>query len=190
MKEMVTLNRKEQRRLMVLNEVELGKTVGREAAELLDLSLRHLRRILAGEPQQDRKNLEEGKVKGAQKQPKRDRLWLNNGSCIRLRPEHKDHVCSYDFRMTRTAESRAFRILTILDEYTRECLTILPKRHITSRELIDVLFELFIFRGIPEHITSDNNPEFTSKDVRNLLNRLGVKTLFIGSGGLWENGYI
>ena len=129
-------------------------------------------------------------LKVPQKQPKRGRLWLNNGSCIRLRPEHKDHVWSYDFVMARTSEGRAFRILTILDEYTRECLATLVKRKITSQEVIDLLFELFIFRGIPEHIRSDNGPEFTSKDVRNWLSRLGVKTLFIEPGSPWENGYI
>ena len=129
-------------------------------------------------------------LKVPQKQPKRGRLWLNDGSCIRLRPEHKDHVWGYDFMTARTAEGRSFRILTILDEYTRECLAILVKRHITSRDVIDVLFELFIFRGIPEHIRSDNGPEFTSKDVRKWLSRLGVKTLFIEPGSPWENGYI
>jgi transposase InsO family protein len=129
-------------------------------------------------------------LKVPQKQPKRGRLWLNDGSCIRLRPEHKDHVWSYDFMMARTAEGRAFRILTILDEYTRECLAILVKRHITSQDVIDVLFELFIFRGIPEHIRSDNGPEFTSKDVRKWLQGLGVRTLFIEPGSPWENGYI
>jgi transposase InsO family protein len=129
-------------------------------------------------------------LKVPQKQPKRGRLWLNDGSCIRLRPEHKDHVWSYDFMTARTAEGRSFRILTILDEYTRECLAILVKRHITSRDVIDVLFELFIFRGIPEHIRSDNGPEFTSKDVRKWLSRLGVNTLFIEPGSPWENGYI
>ena len=129
-------------------------------------------------------------LKVPQKQPKRGRLWLNDGSCIRLRPEHKDHVWSYDFMTARTAEGRSFRILTILDEYTRECLAILVKRHITSRDVIDVLFELFIFRGIPEHIRSDNGPEFTSKDVGKWLSRLGVKTLFIEPGSPWENGYI
>jgi transposase InsO family protein len=128
-------------------------------------------------------------LKVPQKQPKRGRLWLNDGSCIRLRPEHKDHVWSYDFMTARTAEGRSFRILTILDEYTRECLAISVKRHITSRDVIDVLFELFIFRGIPEHIRSDNGPEFTSKDVRKWLSRLGVKALFIEPGSPWENGY-
>ena len=92
--------------------------------------------------------------------------------------------------MARTADGRSFRILAILDEYTRECLAILVKRHIGSQDVIDQLFHLFVFRGIPEHIRSDNGPEFTSKDVRNWLNRLGVKTLFIDPGSPWENGYI
>ncbi|MBA7670584.1 IS3 family transposase ISDsp1 [subsurface metagenome] len=129
-------------------------------------------------------------LKVPQKQPKRRRLWLNDGSCIRLRPEHKDHVWSYDFVMARTADGRSFRILAILDEYTRECLAILVKRRISSQDVIDQLFQLFIFRGIPEHIRSDNGPEFTAKRVRDWLAGLGVKTLFIEPGSPWENGYI
>jgi len=105
-------------------------------------------------------------LKVPQKQPKRRRLWLNDGSCIRLRPQFKDHVWSYDLVMARTADGRAFRILNIIDEYTRECLAILVKRHITSQDVIDQLFQLIIFRGIPEHIRSDNGPEFTAKAVR------------------------
>ena len=129
-------------------------------------------------------------LKVPQKQPKRGRLWVNDGSCIKLRPEYKDHVWGYDFVMARTAEGRAFRLLAIIDEYTRECLAILVKRHITSGDVIDVLFELFILRGIPEHMRSDNGPEFTSKEVRKWLSRLGVRTLFIEPGSPWENGYI
>ena len=129
-------------------------------------------------------------LKVPQKQPKRGRLWLNDGSCIRLRPEFKDHVWSYDFVMARTADGRAFRMLNIIDEYSRECLAILVKRCITSQDVMDRLFELFIFRGIPEHIRSDNGSEFTAKAVRSWLNRIGVKTLFIEPGSPWENGYI
>jgi len=124
------------------------------------------------------------------KQPKRSRLWLNDGSCIRLRPEYKDHVWSYDFVMDRTANGRALKILTIIDEYTRECLGLLVKRRITSQEVIDKLFGLFILRGIPEHIRSDNGPEFTAKAIRKWLSRIGVKTLYIEPGSPWENGYI
>jgi putative transposase len=129
-------------------------------------------------------------LKVPKKQPKRSRLWLNDSSCIRFRPEHKDHVWSYDFMIDRTADGRAFKILNIIDEYTRECLAILVERSLTSEDVIDQLFNLFILRGIPEHIRSDNGPEFTAKAVRKWLNRLGVKTLFIEPGSPWENGYV
>ena len=129
-------------------------------------------------------------LKVPQKQPKRRRLWLNDSSCVRLRPQFKDHVWSYDFVVARTFEGKAFRMLNIIDEYTRECLAILVKRRITSQDVIDKLFELFIFRGIPEHIRSDNWPEFTSQAIRGWLNRIGVTTLFIEPGSPWENGYI
>ena len=129
-------------------------------------------------------------LKVPKKQPKRKRLWLNNGSCIRLRPEYRDHVWSYDFMIDRTANGRAFKILTIIDEYTRECLGLMVKRRIASQEVIDKLFELFILQGIPEHIRSDNGHEFTAQAIRRWLNRIGVKTLFIEPGSPWENGYI
>jgi len=129
-------------------------------------------------------------LKVPQRQPKRGRLWLNDGSCVRLRPEYKDHVWSYDFMVDRTTDGRSFRILTILDEYTRECLAIEVERRITSQNVIDKLFELFIFRAIPAYIRSDNGPEFTAKAIRNWLSRMGVKTLFIEPGSPWENGYI
>jgi putative transposase len=129
-------------------------------------------------------------LKVPQKQSKRGRLWLNEGSCIRLRPERKNHVWSYDLMAARTQDGRAFRILTILDEYTRECLNITVSRRITSQEVIYQLAELFIQRGIPEHIRSDNGPEFTARAIRQWLRDLGVKTLYIEPGSPWENGYI
>ena len=129
-------------------------------------------------------------LKVPKKQPKRGRLWLNDGSCIRLRPECKDHVWSYDFMMARTSDGRAFRILAILDEYTRECLRVLVKRRVSSQDVLEQLYWLFLVRGTPEHIRSDNGPEFTAKAVRKWLHRLGVKTLYIEPGSPWENGYI
>ena len=129
-------------------------------------------------------------LKVPKKQPKRKRLWLNDGSCIRLRPEYKDHVWSYDFMIDRTANGRAFKILNIIDEYTRECLAVLVARKIKTQDVIDTLFNLFIFRGIPRHIRSDNGPEFTAKAIRKWLSRLGVKTLYIEPGSPWENGYV
>jgi putative transposase len=92
--------------------------------------------------------------------------------------------------VSRTADGRAFKLLTILDEYTRECLAILVERRITAQDVIDQLFNLFVLRGIPEHIRSDNGPEFTAREVRRWLSRLGVKALFIEPGSPWENGYI
>jgi len=129
-------------------------------------------------------------LKVPKKQPKRSRLWLNDGSCVRLRPEHKDDVWSYDFMIDRTTDGKAFKVLNIIDEYTRECLATLVNRKIRADDVIDQLFHLFVFRGIPGHIRSDNGPEFTAKAVRKWLNRLGVKTLFIEPGSPWENGYI
>jgi transposase InsO family protein len=129
-------------------------------------------------------------LKVPKKQPKRGRLWLNDGSCIRLRPESKDHVWSYDFMVDRTTDGRAFKILNIIDEFTRESLSMKVDRKITSQHVIDELFNLFIFRGIPEHIRSDNGPEFTARVVRKWLSQLGVRTLFIERGSPWENGYI
>jgi transposase InsO family protein len=114
-------------------------------------------------------------LKVPQKQSKRGRLWLNDGSCIRLRPKYKDHVWSYDFVTARTTDGRAFRMLTMIDEYTRECLAIRVERRLTSEDVIDQLFNLFVLRGIPEYIRSDNGPEFTAKAVRKWLERLGVR---------------
>jgi transposase InsO family protein len=129
-------------------------------------------------------------LKVPHKQPKRKRLWLNDGSCIRLKPEYRDHVWSYDFVMDRTSDGRLFKILTLLDEYSRESLALRVDRKLTSKEVIDVLSDLFLYRGIPDYIRSDNGPEFTAKAVRKWLKRLGVKTLFIEPGSPWENGYI
>jgi transposase InsO family protein len=129
-------------------------------------------------------------LKVPKKQPKRGRLWLNDGSCIRLRPQYKDHVWSYDFVEERTTDGRKFRILNIIDEYSRESLCTRVERRINSQAVIDALFDLFVFRGIPEHIRSDNGAEFTARAVRKWLGELGVKTLFIEPGSPWENGYV
>jgi transposase InsO family protein len=129
-------------------------------------------------------------LKVPKKQPKRGRLWLNDGSCIRLRPLHKNHVWSYDFVAARTSDGRAVKMLTVIDEHTRECLCIRVDRTIDAEDVLDELSNLFITRAIPEHIRSDNGSEFTAKAVRRWLNDLGVKTLFIEPGSPWENGYV
>ena len=123
------------------------------------------------------------------RQPKRGRLWLSDGSCIRLRPEHPNHVWSYDFVADRTHEGRAYRMLTVIDEYTRECLAIRVARRLRSHDVLDCLADLMIERGTPGHLRSDNGSEFTAKAVRGWLERVGVRTLFIEPGSPWENGY-
>ena len=128
-------------------------------------------------------------LKVPHRQPKRGRLWLNDGSCIRLRPTHRGHVWSYDFVAERTHEGKAFRMLTVIDEFSRECLAIHVQRQIKSDDVLAVLAELFIQHGPPEHIRSDNGGEFTATAVREWLGRIGVKTLYIEPGSPWENGY-
>ncbi len=128
-------------------------------------------------------------LKVPQKQPKRGRLWLTDGSCIRLRPEYENHVWSYDFVLARTHEGRAFRMLTVIDEYTRKCLAIRVGRKLNSEDVLDCLTQIFVECGVPDHIRSDNGPEFTAKVVREWLRRIEVKTLFIEPGSPWENGY-
>ncbi|WP_131120303.1 IS3 family transposase [Lichenihabitans psoromatis] len=123
------------------------------------------------------------------RQPKKARLWLNDGSCIRLRPEHPDHVWSYDFVEDRTHNGRKFRMLNVIDEYTRECIAIRIDRKLKSTDVIDVLSDLFILRGVPGHVRSDNGPEFVAKAVRDWITAVGAKTAFIEPGSPWENGY-
>ena len=119
--------------------------------------------------------------------PKRSRLWLNDGSCIRLRPERTNHVWSYDFVLMRTHDGRPLRLLVVIDEHSRRCLAIRVARRLTSDDVLEVLAELFVTHGVPDHIRSDNGPEFVAKQV--WLARLGVTTLFIAPGSPWENGY-
>jgi len=130
------------------------------------------------------------RLKVPERQPKRGRLWLTDGSCIRLRPAYKDHVWSYDFMMARTTDGRPLRLLTVVDEFTRECLVIDVGRRITSDDVLERLTELFVLRGVPACVRSDNGPEFTATVVREWLERVGVKTLYIEPGSPWENGYI
>jgi len=132
---------------------------------------------------------EEG-LKVPQRQPKRGRLWLNDGSLVRLRPLFPKHVWSYDFMEDRTHNWVKFRILNVIDEYTRECLAIKVNRRLNSHDVVEVLTDLFIQRGVPVHIRSDNGPEFIAKRVRHWLERLQVRPLFIEPGSPWENGCI
>src|SRR4051812_33309259 len=129
-------------------------------------------------------------LKVPRKQPKRGRLWLTDGSCIRLRPEHRNHVWSYDFVEDRTHNRRRFRMLNVIDEFTHECLAIRVARKLKAIDVIDVLSDLFILRGVPCHIRSDNGPEFIAKAVQEWIAAVGAKTAYIAPGSPWENGYV
>lgn len=124
------------------------------------------------------------------KQPKRGRLWLADGSCVRLRAERPNHVWSYDFVEDRTHEGRKYRMLNVIDEFTHEALAIRVDRKLKSTDVIDVLSDLFILRGVPSHIRSDNGPEFIAKALQDWIAVVGAKTAYIAPGSPWENGFI
>jgi transposase InsO family protein len=129
-------------------------------------------------------------LKVPKKQPKRGRLWLTDGSCVRLRPAHRNHVWSYDFVEDRTHDGRKYRMLNVLDEFTHESLAIRVARKLKAIDVIDVLSDLFIARGVPGHIRSDNGPEFVAKAVQEWIGAVGAKTAYIAPASPWENGYI
>lgn len=129
-------------------------------------------------------------LKVPQKQPKRGRLWLNDGSTVRLRPLYPKHVWSYDFMEDRAHNGVKFRILNVIDEYSRECLAARVARRMSHKDVLSVLNELFLERGVPVHIRSDNGSEFTARKVRTWLQTLKVRPLYIEPGSPWENGYI
>jgi putative transposase len=128
-------------------------------------------------------------LKVPQKQPKRSRLWLADGSCIRQRPEYPNHVWSYDFVSDRTHDGRPFKILNVIDESSKECLISYTARRIRSQDVIFVLADLFLKHGLPVHIRSDNGPEFIAKKLVKWMKDLGIDPLFIQPGSPWENGY-
>jgi putative transposase len=128
-------------------------------------------------------------LKVPRKQRPRGRLWLNDGSCIRLRPERRNHVWSYDFVEAQTYDGRKVRLMTLIDEFTRECLAIRVARRINSLGVLETMADVMLMRGVPEHIRSDNGPEMTAKIVRTWLANVGAKTLYIEPGSPWENGF-
>jgi putative transposase len=129
-------------------------------------------------------------LKVPQKQPKRARIWMNDGSCVRLKPEHPNHVWSYDFVQDRTHDGWTYRTLNIMDEFTREALMIHVDRKLNSTDVVDALTDLFILRGPPKFIRSDNGPEFIAQKVRDWIAAVRSKTAYIEPGSPWENGYI
>lgn len=128
-------------------------------------------------------------LKVPMKQPKRRRLWLNDGSCVRLRPGHRHHVWAYDFVSYQTHDGRKIRMLTVIDEFTRESLAIKTARRLRAENVLETMADLFEAHGPPMFIRSDNGPEFVATALRKWFARLGVKTLFITPGSPWENGY-
>jgi len=124
------------------------------------------------------------------KQPKTGWLWLNDGSCIRLRPERANHVWAYDVVEDRTHEGRKFRMLNVIYEFTHECLAIRVARKLKATDVIDVQSDLFILRGVPSHVRSDNGPEFVAQAVQDWIRAVGAKTAYIAPGSPWENGYV
>lgn len=151
-------------------------------------ALLHERGWLVGRDRVQRIWRREG-LKVPKKQRPRGRLWLNAGSCVRLRPERPNHVWSYDFVSARTHDGRSLRLLTLIDEYTREALAIRVARRLNSLNVIETLADVMLLKGIPEYIRSDNGPEMTSKLIRNWLPKIGANTLYIEPGSPWENGY-
>ena len=128
-------------------------------------------------------------LKVPKKQPKRKRLYLNDGSCLRLRALYPNHVWSYDFVADRLSNGKKIRMLTVLDEYTRKCLAIRVGYQLKSDDVLDVISTLFLTEGIPEYIRSDNGSEFTAHTLQDWLRSLGVKTAYIEPGSPWENGF-
>ena len=128
-------------------------------------------------------------LKVPKKQPKRSRLWINDGSCIRLRPAYPNHVWSFDFVEARTNDGRRLRLMTLIDEFSRRCLAIRVARRINAIGVIETLADVMLFEGIPAYIRSDNGPEMIAKVLRQWLTGLGTKSLYIEPGSPWENGY-
>ena len=128
-------------------------------------------------------------LKVPQKQKPRGRLWLNDGSCVRLRPERERHVWSYDLVSAKTHDGRTVRMLNLIDEHTRECLMIRCERRWSSAKVIGALADVMVMKGVPEHLRSDNGPEFVARELRKWLATTGAQTLYIEPGSPWENGY-
>ena len=169
--------------------VELARQYGRYGYRKIAELLRTTAGWVVNDKRVERIWRREG-LKVPAKQPKRGRLWLADGSCVRLRPEHRNHVWSYDFVEDRTHKGRKYRMLNVIDEFTHECLAIRVARRLKAIDVIDVLSDLFILRGVPGHIRSDNGPEFVAKALQEWISAVGAKTAYIAPGSPWENGYV
>jgi putative transposase len=169
--------------------IELARQYGRYGYRKVAQLLRSTAGWVVNDKRVERIWRREG-LKVPAKQPKRGRLWLADGSCLRLRAEYPNHVWSYDFVEGRTHDGRKYRMLNVIDEFTHECLAIRVARKLKATDVIDVLSDLFILRGVPGHIRSDNGPEFVAKAVQEWITAVGAKTAYIAPGSPWENGFI
>ena len=174
---------------LIADLVELARCYGRYGYRKIAALLRSRAGWVVNDKRVERIWRREG-LKVPARQPKRGRLWLADGSCIRLRAERPNHVWSYDFVEDRTHDGRKYRMLNIIDEFTHECLAIRIDRKLKAIDVIDVLSDLFILRGVPEHVRSDNGPEFVAKAVQEWISAVGAKTAYIAPGSPWENGFI
>jgi putative transposase len=168
--------------------VELARRHGRLGYRKIAEMLRSTAGWIVNDKRVERIWRREG-LKIPAKQSKQGRIWLADGSCIRLRAERPNHVWSYDFVEDRTHEGRKYRMLNLIDEFTHECLSIRVDRKLKSTDVIDVLSDQFILRGVPEHIRSDNGPEFVARGVQDWIGAVGAKTAYIERGSPWENGF-
>jgi putative transposase len=167
--------------------VELAKTYGRYGYRRITVLLRNAGWVVNAKRVQ-RIWRREG-LKVPQKQPKRGRLWLNDGSCIRLRASWPNHVWSHDFVEGRTHDGRKFRMLCLIDEYTREALAIRVKRRLNAMDVLETLADAMLCRGRPDYLRSDNGPEFVARALRGWVANVGTQTAYIEPGSPWENGY-
>jgi putative transposase len=174
---------------LTADTIELARRYGRYGYRKVAALLRSTAGWAVNDKRVERIWRREG-LKVPPRQPKRGRLWLTDGSCIRLRAERPDHVWSYDFVEDRTHDGRKFRMLNIIDEFTHECLAIRVGRKLGAGDVIDVLSDLFILRGVPGHIRSDNGPEFVAKAVQAWIAAVGARTAYIAPGSPWENGFV
>src|SRR5918998_1075179 len=169
--------------------IELARQYGRYGYRKVAELLRSTAGWVVNDKRVERIWRREG-LKVPKKQPKRGRLWLADGSCIRLRAERPNHVWSYDFAMDRTHDGRKYRMLNVIDEFTHECLAIRVARKLKATDVIDVLSDLFILCGVPGHIRSDNGPEFVAKAVQEWITAEGALTPPLAPRSPWENGLI
>jgi len=168
--------------------VELARRHGRLGYRKIAEMLRSTAGWIVNDKRVERIWRREG-LKVPAKQSKQGRIWLADGSCIRLRAERPNHVWSYDFVEDRTHEGRKYRMLNLIDEFTHECLAIRVDRKLKSADVIDVLSDQFMLRGVPEHVRSDNGPEFVARSVQDWIGAVGAKTAYIERGSPWENGF-